>query len=479
MSNITSCDSGGSFCTKNSREDGTIIKQHHPQHSSAHHQFHSPASLTSTTTNSNGSNANSQLPPPPVKRKRSLPGNPDPSAEVIALSPSTLMARNRFVCEICNKGFQRDQNLQLHRRGHNLPWKLKQRPTTEVRKRVFVCPEPSCVHHNPSRALGDLTGIKKHFSRKHGEKKWKCEKCSKRYAVQSDWKAHSKICGTREYKCDCGTVFSRRDSFITHRAFCDALAEENNKVNNEGLLGPKLSGPNSNSLGQLQIPNNPVSSLPLNSNFISSQNGTPHYNHCDEIKHPLSHLHQELLEFPAKPFNYMTGSVFARSLSSNSSCSSLQLGSLSMLEENEHQPGGSAHMSATALLQKAAQMGATMSDSTNTSCMAPSSLGHNNNNNYYFMNSGQSDMSSSQYFSGNNNNSFGMNSVDMFNAIMDQSKALSKMIEQNSRSNNNMNNSGVLHGKGSGDVTTLDLLGIGGGGGGGGAHDAFLWRQAG
>uniref|UniRef100_A0A6N2KD70 C2H2-type domain-containing protein n=1 Tax=Salix viminalis TaxID=40686 RepID=A0A6N2KD70_SALVM len=93
----------------------------------------------------------------------------------------------------------------------------------EPRKRVYVCPEPSCVHHNPVRALGDLTGIKKHFSRKHGEKKWKCERCSKKYAVQSDCKAHMKTCGTREYKCDCGTLFSRRDSFITHRAFCDAL----------------------------------------------------------------------------------------------------------------------------------------------------------------------------------------------------------------------------------------------------------------
>jgi hypothetical protein len=133
----------------------------------------------------------------------------DPEAEVIALSPKTLMATNRFVCEICNKGFQRDQNLQLHRRGHNLPWKLRQRTSKEIRKRVYICPEPSCVHHDPSRALGDLTGIKKHFCRKHGEKKWKCDKCSKRYAVQSDWKAHSKTCGTREYRCDCGTLFSR------------------------------------------------------------------------------------------------------------------------------------------------------------------------------------------------------------------------------------------------------------------------------
>ncbi|KAH1190567.1 Protein indeterminate-domain 4, chloroplastic [Glycine max] len=132
----------------------------------------------------------------------------DPDAEVIALSPKTLMATNRFICEVCNKGFQREQNLQLHRRGHNLPWKLKQKTTKEPKRKVYLCPEPTCVHHDPSRALGDLTGIKKHYSRKHGEKKWKCDKCSKKYAVQSDWKAHSKTCGTREYRCDCGTLFS-------------------------------------------------------------------------------------------------------------------------------------------------------------------------------------------------------------------------------------------------------------------------------
>ncbi|XP_019458441.1 PREDICTED: protein indeterminate-domain 9-like [Lupinus angustifolius] len=166
-----------------------------------------------------------------AKKKRSLPGTPDPDAEVIALSPKSLVATNRFICEICKKGFQRDQNLQLHRRGHNLPWKLKQRNKQEViKKKVYVCPEKSCVHHDPCRALGDLTGIKKHFSRKHGEKKWKCNKCSKKYAVQSDWKAHSKICGTKEYKCECGTMFSRRDSFITHRAFCGALAEQSARI---------------------------------------------------------------------------------------------------------------------------------------------------------------------------------------------------------------------------------------------------------
>lgn len=169
------------------------------------------------------------IPVATTKKKRNQPGNPDPDAEVVALSPTSLLATNRFLCEICGKGFQRDQNLQLHRRGHNLPWKLRQRTSKEIKKRVYVCPEISCVHHDPKRALGDLTGIKKHFCRKHGEKKFKCERCCKKYAVQSDWKAHMKTCGSKEYKCDCGTVFSRRDSFVTHRAFCDALAQESAK----------------------------------------------------------------------------------------------------------------------------------------------------------------------------------------------------------------------------------------------------------
>ncbi|XP_041998765.1 zinc finger protein ENHYDROUS-like [Salvia splendens] len=187
--------------------------------------------MNESAASGDSSSGNQTTPPKPTeKKKRNLPGMPDPEAEVIALSPKTLMATNRFVCEICSKGFQRDQNLQLHRRGHNLPWKLRQRSSKDVKKRVYVCPEPSCVHHEPSRALGDLTGIKKHFCRKHGEKKWKCHKCSKKYAVQSDWKVHSKICGTKEYKCQCGTAFSRRDSYITHRAFCDALAGETAKA---------------------------------------------------------------------------------------------------------------------------------------------------------------------------------------------------------------------------------------------------------
>lgn len=325
MSNVTGDE--GSYSS------GEEVQQHQLQQ-----HFHG----SEPGSGSGSSSQQQQTPIQTAKRKRNLPGTPDPCAEVIALSPTTLMATNRFVCEICSKGFARDQNLQLHRRGHNLPWKLKQRISSEAKKRVYICPEETCVHHNPGRALGDLTGIKKHYSRKHGEKKWKCDKCSKRYAVQSDWKAHLKTCGTREYKCDCGTIFSRRDSFITHRAFCDALAEENNKVN-QGLINN-------------QIPNQLPRTSTNTSMVISEPNkyGT---------KSPLT---KSLMA--TDMFSTSSGTLFGSQIQSLSSSSSgLQLSPNGLSSYN--QLSGLAHMSATALLQKAAQMGATASNSINSPMM--------------------------------------------------------------------------------------------------------------
>ncbi|KAL6005939.1 hypothetical protein ACLOJK_039984 [Asimina triloba] len=331
--------------------------------------------------------------PAPAKKKRSLPGNPDPDAEVIALSPKALLATNRFVCEICNKGFQRDQNLQLHRRGHNLPWKLKQRTGKEVRKRVYICPEPTCVHHDPTRALGDLTGIKKHFCRKHGEKKWKCDKCSKRYAVQSDWKAHSKICGTREYRCDCGTLFSRRDSFITHRAFCDALAEESartitaNPLAHNPLMPSQAStatphGPPAHTNPQSQFPH----VLRTDSNSSSSNAGNlgghdlqalslkreqqqqqQHFSMRPEVPPWLSVVgagpgppaHQRQVDLPPSLFNTRLDHQFSHPQD--------PVGHHNAPQPPPFHQTVSPHMSATALLQKAAQMGATMSKPSSSS----------------------------------------------------------------------------------------------------------------
>ncbi|CAM0144417.1 unnamed protein product [Urochloa decumbens] len=286
--------------------------------------------------------------PPPAKKKRNLPGTPDPDADVISLSPRTLLATNRFVCEICGKGFQRDQNLQLHRRGHNLPWKLRQRAAgKEARKRVYVCPEKSCVHHNPARALGDLTGIKKHFCRKHGEKKWKCEKCAKKYAVQSDWKAHSKTCGTKEYRCDCGTIFSRRDSFITHRAFCDALAEETARLNAAAAASSMMMLPPPASLLMNKPPPPPPASMGISQLLLPASMG-------------ISQLYADA-RAPQLGSWLCGGGNAANNKLLSSNAGELTTSVPSVFSGQQQASDMAAAMSATALLHRAAQMGAVTS----------------------------------------------------------------------------------------------------------------------
>ncbi|KAG4972489.1 hypothetical protein JHK85_038910 [Glycine max] len=216
-------------------------------------------------------------------------------------------------------------------------------PPLKKKRNLPGNPEPSCVHHEPSRALGDLTGIKKHFCRKHGEKKWKCDKCSKKYAVQSDWKAHSKTCGTREYRCDCGTLFSRRDSFITHRAFCDALAEESAR-SVTGIVANSTTQP-TEAAGVV------ISSSSLHQDMI----------HASNNNFPLKKEQQGCIpHWLGQPSPSSASSSFLFSHQDHH------------LHENPNPRGGptllpppyhqtAPHMSATALLQKAAQMGATMS----------------------------------------------------------------------------------------------------------------------
>ncbi|TVU32799.1 hypothetical protein EJB05_24556 [Eragrostis curvula] len=170
-------------------------------------------------------------------KKRRLAGTPDLDAEVVALSPRTLLAQdNHFVCEFCGESFRRDQNLQMHRRRHSAPppWeplgsgsKAKAKaaaPAPTTKRCVYVCPEPSCRFHDPARALGDLCGIKKHFRRKHGgRRRWTCARCSRAYAVLTDYKAHVRTCGDRGHSCGaCGRVFTRAERLHAHQRTCRA-----------------------------------------------------------------------------------------------------------------------------------------------------------------------------------------------------------------------------------------------------------------
>lgn len=217
--------------------------------------------------------------------------------------------------------------------------------------------------------------VKKHFSRKHGEKKWKCEKCSKKYAVQSDWKAHTKTCGTREYKCDCGTLFSRKDSFITHRAFCDALAEESARITSVGTTTTNLN------FNQQQQSNLPIGISQIGTSFPQDFTAMTTGNSLHQQKPSLSlWLNQassnlfgsssstgllqdhHMVQIPS-PNMFGTSSISNNQMLATTTTTTTTTPAHSIYSDNHqtHHTKSSTPMSATALLQKAAQMGSTKS----------------------------------------------------------------------------------------------------------------------
>ncbi|KAK1614889.1 hypothetical protein QYE76_020406 [Lolium multiflorum] len=172
----------------------------------------------------------------------------DPEAEVVSLSPRTLLDSSRYACEICGQMFRREQNLVFHRRGHDMPPKKRDAAAAPPRKkrrdeaaasrkkRAFVCPEPSCLHHHPSHALADHCGIKKHFLRKHdGHRQWACARCSKAYAVLNDYKAHVKTCGGHS----CGSIFTRSSDGLEGELIAAFQVEYEEEMLNEEEEEPR------------------------------------------------------------------------------------------------------------------------------------------------------------------------------------------------------------------------------------------------
>ncbi|KAK1375237.1 Protein indeterminate-domain 4, chloroplastic [Heracleum sosnowskyi] len=231
-------------------------------------------------------------PPPPQserkRRRQEITGNQiqimslitynDDDVEVIALSVEELTTVIMFPCDLCNKSFIREQNLVLHRRAHNipLPYVRNNRPVKnkdDEKRKVYLCPETTCGYHDRRHALSDITGLRKHYKRKHSEKNLNCTKCEKTYAVESDLKAHLKICSTKEYACVCGSVFSRWDSYIAHRTPCDRALHHQ-----MSLLKKELFQTSQTTVGSSSVPtifHESISNYPSNQTTALNSNTAP------------------------------------------------------------------------------------------------------------------------------------------------------------------------------------------------------------
>jgi hypothetical protein len=230
-----------------------------------------------------------------------------------------------------------------------------------------------------------------------------------------------------------------------------------------------------------------ISSMPINNNNPrSSSSGTSGFDQTD-AKAPV-------LSLPPKPMNNMTaGNLFSnpRSRSSSSSHSlPPTMNSSSIFDGNGHLFSGSALMSATALLQKAAQMGATASTASGmnrplmpnsfVTSLAPPSFGAmqpqmNDRDqpfaNQFIQKGGQHEISS-QFLNANGMlDNLGMSNMEMLNGLLDQNNSLLMKNMKHDSSNGNIS---ALHGGNSNggangatvsrdNMTTVDFLGLGGG----------------